>query len=72
MKKLIIWLKLFEKRDLSVLFTWLGLIVASPQINRKEQVVNHLEDRETMKLVQIESYLRANDHQGIVNLALYC
>ena len=72
MKKLIIWLKLFKKRDLSVLLTWLGLIVASPKINKKEQVVNNLEDREKMKLVQIESYLGANDHQGIVNLALYC
>ena len=72
MKKLIVWLRLFEKRDMSVSLTWLRLIVASPQINRKEQVVHNLEDREKMKLVQIESYLRANDHQGIVNLALYC
>ena len=72
MKKLISWLKLVENKDLGALLTWLGLGATPPQSNKvEEQVFNNLTDREEMKLAQLESYLGADAHQGIVNLALY-
>lgn len=72
MKKLIIWLKLIERKDLDTLLNWLGLVSAPTQSNKvEEQVFNHLAHREEMKLAQLQFYLRADDHQGIVNLALY-
>ncbi len=50
----------------------LGLLSAPTQNNQaKEQVVTNLEDREDMKLAQLESYLKADDNQGLVNLSLY-
>ena len=71
MKKLIIWLKLFEHQDLSILLIWLGIVAASGQNNQVEQKINNLKDREEMKLAQLESYLMADDNQGIVDLTLY-
>ncbi len=74
MKKLIIWLKLVENKDLGALLTWLGLGLGAtpPQGNKVEEpVFNNLAHREEMKLTQLESYLSAEEHQGIVNLALY-
>lgn len=72
MKKSIIWLKLWEYQDLNVLLIWLGLIAASyPNNPVKEQIVNNLEDRKEMKLAQLESYLKADDNQGLVDLSLY-
>lgn len=72
MKKSIIWLKLWEYQDLSVLLIWLGLIAASrPNNPVKKHIVNNLEDRKEMKLAQLESYLKADDNQGLVDLSLY-
>ena len=71
MKKPIIWLKLWEYQDLNVLLIWLGLIAASrPNNPVKEHIVNNLEDRKEMKLAQLESYLKADDNQGLVDLSL--
>ena len=71
MKKLIIWIKLFEHQDLSILLIWLGIVAASCPNNQVEQKINNLKDREEMKLAQLESYLMADDNQGIVDLTLY-
>ena len=54
------------------LFSLIGLVLAPrSQEKSEEQVVNNLEDREEMKLAQLESYLSADENQGLVNLALY-
>ena len=54
------------------LFSFIGLVLAPHQKEKvEEQVVNNLEDREEMKLAQLESYLSADEHQGIANLSLY-
>ena len=72
MKKLIIWTTLLESKDLGMFLILLGLLSAPTQNNQaKEQVVTNLEDREDMKLAQLESYLKADDNQGLVNLSLY-
>ena len=72
MKKSIVWLKLWDDQDLSVLLIWLGLIAAyRPNNQVKEHIVNNLEDRKDMKLAQLESYLKADDNQGLVDLSLY-
>ena len=54
------------------LFSFIGLVLA-PRFQEKgeEKVVTNLEDREEMKLAQVESYLLADENQGIANLALY-
>lgn len=54
------------------LFRFIGLVLA-PRFKEKveEQVVNNLKDREEMKLAQFESYLLADENEGIANLALY-
>ncbi|MGK7935004.1 MAG: hypothetical protein AB4206_04275 [Xenococcaceae cyanobacterium] len=72
MKKLIIGTKLIKRKKLGVLLTLLGLS-PTPLKNEKvgEVVVNNSEDREKMKLAQLESYLSADDNQGIINLSLY-
>ena len=72
MKKLIIWTTLLESKDLGMFLILLGLLSTPTQNNQaKEQVVTDLEDREDMKLAQLESYLKADDNQGLVNLSLY-
>ena len=57
---------------MGVLLTFLGLAQA-PRKNEKvaKQIVDNLDRREEMKLAQLESYMSADDSQGIANLALY-
>lgn len=59
-------------KDMTILLTFLGL-VQPPR--KKEQVteetVNTSENREAMKLAQLESYLGADENQNIADLALY-
>ena len=72
MNKLIIWRRLLESKDLDLLLVFLVLVSAPCKNNKVEKpAVNHLEDREEMKLAQLESYLSADDNQGIVDLSLY-
>lgn len=58
---------------MTVLLTFLGLVQAPLTRNEqvKEQTINLSNDREEMRLAQIESYLSAEDNQGVANLALY-
>ena len=58
---------------MSVLLAFLGLAQAPLNRNEevKEQAINVPDDREEMRLAQIESYLSAEDNQGVANLALY-
>lgn len=58
---------------MTILFTFLGLVQAPLSRNEpvKEQTVNLSDDREEMRLAQIESYLNTEDNQGVANLALY-
>lgn len=72
MKKLIIWLKLIKNKELGLALIVLELLSASHQNGRVEKrEITNLDDREEMKLTQLESYLSADDNQGIVDLALY-
>ena len=72
MKKLIIWTTLLESKDLGMFLILLGLLSAPTQNDQaEEQVVTNLEDREDLKLAQLESYLKADDNQGLVDLSLY-
>ena len=54
------------------LFSFIGLLL-TPRFQDKgeEKVVTKFEDREEMKLTQLESYLMADENKGIANLALY-
>lgn len=54
------------------LFSFIGLVLA-PRSQQKveEQVVTNFEDREEIKLAQLESYFLADDNQGLVDLSLY-
>ena len=57
---------------MGILLTSLGLVYASPKNQKtKEQVENNPDNREAIKLTQLESYMRADDNQGIANLSLY-
>ena len=72
MKKLIIWLKLIKNKELALALILLELLSASHQNERVEKRgINNFDDREEMKLTQLESYLSADDNQGIVDLSLY-
>ena len=57
---------------MTVLSTFLGLVHA-PRKNEKvkEQVVNNLDARNEMRLAKIDSYMSADDNEGIADLALY-
>ncbi len=57
---------------MGILLTFLGMANA-PHKNEKvaKQVVNTPDDREEMKLAQLEAYLSADDNEGIANLSLY-
>ena len=57
---------------MSGLLTFLGLAHAPHAKTKvKEQAVNGPDNRDAIKLTQLESYLSADDNQGIANLALY-
>ncbi len=72
MKKVIIWTTILESEDLGMFFILLGLLSAPIQNDQaEEQVVTNQEDREDLKLAQLESYLKADDNQGLVDLSLY-
>ena len=57
---------------MTVLFTFLGL-VHPPHKKEKvaKQVVDNLDNREEMRLAQLESYMSADDNHGIADLSLY-
>ena len=58
---------------MGILLTFLGLahIPHKSEKVKEEQAVNTSDDRKEMKLAQLESYMSADDNQGIANLALY-
>ena len=59
---------------MSVLLSFLGLAHIphkTEKIQVEEREVNSLDERKEMKLAQLESYMSADDNQGIANLALY-
>ncbi|MDJ0687892.1 MAG: hypothetical protein QNJ41_05245 [Xenococcaceae cyanobacterium MO_188.B32] len=59
---------------MSVLLSFLGLAHIphkNEQVRGKEREVNTFDERKEMKLAQLESYMSADDNQGIANLALY-
>ena len=59
---------------MSVLLTFLGLAHfphKSEQVQVKEREINTFDERKEMKLAQLESYMSADENQGIANLALY-
>ncbi len=57
---------------MGILLTFLGFAQAPfKKEQEKEQTVNTIEDRKEMKLAQLESYMGADDNQGIADLSLY-
>ena len=59
---------------MGILSTFLGLALAPrkrEEVVVEKQEVDNVNDREEMKLAQLEYYMTADDNQGIVNLALY-
>ncbi|MGK7952594.1 MAG: hypothetical protein AB4368_28345 [Xenococcaceae cyanobacterium] len=57
---------------MSILLTFLGFAQAPfRKEQEKKQTVNTMEDRKEMKLAQLESYMGADDNQGIADLSLY-
>lgn len=61
-----------KDKDMGILLTFLGLVQAPRQKGQvKDQAVNTSEDREAMKLAQLESYMSADENQGVADLSLY-
>ena len=57
---------------MNILLTFLELVhTPHAKTKAKKQAVNNPDNREAIKLTQLESYLSADDNQGIANLALY-
>ena len=57
---------------MSVLLTFLELVRTPRQVEEvEEQKIDMVDDREEMKLAQLEYYMTADENQGIVDLALY-
>ena len=63
-------IKRIETKEMDVLLTFLGLIQASGRKEKREEV-NKFDDREEMKLIQLDSEFSNDNNQGLVNLALY-
>ncbi len=64
--------KRIESKEMSLLLTFLGLIRTPLQAKKVEtQTTDMLDDREAMKLAQLEYYMNADENQGITNLSLY-
>ena len=57
---------------MGILLTFLGM-ANTPHRNEnvEKKVVITPDDREKMKLAQLEAYMSADDNEGIANLSLY-